>query len=89
MKGKKSSFTVFILLQICEGHTDFINSIAFLPENGDGLVSTGDDHTCRMWNQEGEQQGCFQLSSPGMSVCVHEKEPGKVCFVIYVGMKWI
>lgn len=22
-------------------------------------------------------EGCFQLSAPGISVCVHEKEPGK------------
>jgi nuclear pore complex protein Nup37 len=44
----------------------------------DPLVSTGDDHTCRMWNEDGEQEGCFQLSAPGMSVCVHDKDPGKV-----------
>lgn len=65
-------------LQMCEGHTDFINSIAYTPDTGDGLVSTGDDHTCRMWNEDGEQEGCFQLSAPGMSVCVHDKDPGKV-----------
>ncbi|XP_063403553.1 nucleoporin Nup37-like [Mytilus trossulus] len=64
--------------QICEGHTDFINSIAYIPDTAGELVSTGDDNTLRLWNKEGEQQGCFQLSAPGMSVCVHEREPGKV-----------
>ena len=31
-----------------------------------------------MWNEDGEQEGCFQLSAPGMSVCVHDKDPGKI-----------
>lgn len=63
---------------VLEGHSDFINSLAYNPGNGDMLVSTGDDYTCRLWGNDGSQQACFQLSAPGMSVYIHEKEPGKV-----------
>nr|XP_022293867.1 nucleoporin Nup37-like [Crassostrea virginica] len=64
--------------QVLEGHSDFINSLAYSPENGDILASTGDDYTCRLWGNDCSQQACFQLTAPGMSVCIHEKEPGKV-----------
>ncbi|XP_061169212.1 nucleoporin Nup37-like isoform X1 [Saccostrea echinata] len=64
--------------EVLEGHSDFINALTYNPENGDILASTGDDYTCRLWGNDGSQQACFQLSAPGMSVCIHEKESGKV-----------
>lgn len=63
------------------GHTDFINSLAYNPQSGDTLASTGDDLTCRLW--VGDELGAnFQLGAPGMSVCIHEAEPGKVCIMV-------
>lgn len=38
-----------------------------------------DDHTCRLWDLEtGKQKSCIPLSSAGMGVKWHHKEPNKV-----------
>ncbi|XP_060072849.1 nucleoporin Nup37-like [Ylistrum balloti] len=64
-------------VELLEGHTDFINSVAYNPQSGETLASTGDDLTCKLWVGD-ELNASFQLGAPGMSVCIHEKEPGKV-----------
>ncbi|RZF35924.1 hypothetical protein LSTR_LSTR008494 [Laodelphax striatellus] len=65
--------------QVLTGHTDYINSIAF-ESNGEYLASASDDLSCRLWAMK-DGQKCvaeFALKSPGMSVCWHSEEPGKL-----------
>ncbi|XP_035725577.1 nucleoporin Nup37-like isoform X1 [Vespa mandarinia] len=67
------------IYEILEGHIDYINSISYEPE-GELLASTSDDHTCKLWAVK-EDQKCistFHLTSPGMSVCWHSEESGKL-----------
>ena len=69
-----------LLFQIVGEHKDYINSIASQPESGDKVASVSDDHTCCVWstNDPINQLMCFPLTSPGMNVCWHPKEPAKV-----------
>ncbi|XP_012265130.1 nucleoporin Nup37 [Athalia rosae] len=65
--------------QVLEGHKDYVNSIAFEPE-GDILASVSDDHTCKLWDIK-EDNKChvtFYLTSPGVTVCWHKEEIGKL-----------
>ncbi|XP_015514813.1 nucleoporin Nup37 [Neodiprion pinetum] len=65
--------------QVLDGHTDYINSISYELE-GDILASVSDDHTCKLWDTK-EEKRCnitFYLTSPGMSVCWHKEETGKL-----------
>lgn len=64
--------------KVLEGHSDFINSLAFDPKEGQEIASVSDDHTCRIWNLEGTQTAHFVLHSPGMSVCWHPEENFKL-----------
>ncbi|XP_004623902.1 nucleoporin Nup37 [Octodon degus] len=64
--------------KVLEGHSDFINSLAFDPKEGQEIASVSDDHTCRIWNLEGRQTAHFVLHSPGMSVCWHPEENFKL-----------
>jgi hypothetical protein len=66
------------------GHTDYINSIAFVPSsphsstfhNNVHLASTSDDHTIHLWNVEQEEAvQVLALQSPGMSIKFHSQEP--------------
>ncbi|XP_058807153.1 nucleoporin Nup37 isoform X2 [Phymastichus coffea] len=64
---------------VLEGHTDYVNSIAYDPE-GELLASVSDDHTCKLWPIK-EGQNCiltFYLTSPGMNVSWHSEETGKL-----------
>lgn len=59
-----------------EGHTNFINAVAFDNFNGNKIASTGDDATVRIWgwnhsdgaSGQWAQMMCISLSSPGTSV---------------------
>lgn len=73
----------FSLFQILGEHRDYINSISFHPEQGDLVASAGDDYTCRVWSLEGREFACFPLGAPGMSVCWHSQDPGKVRFCFF------
>ncbi|GAB6019406.1 Nucleoporin Nup37 [Chamberlinius hualienensis] len=73
-----SSLTDDDTMLVLEGHTDFINSVAFEPDHGQQLASVGDDCTCRIWNQDGSAKTCITLNSPGMAVCYHREDAGKI-----------
>ncbi|XP_065351372.1 nucleoporin Nup37 [Cloeon dipterum] len=65
-----------------EGHQDYINAVAFEPE-GSLLASASDDLTCRVWTARDASDyrplECkFHLNSPGMAVCWHTEETGKL-----------
>ncbi|KAK0095844.1 hypothetical protein PV326_007210 [Microctonus aethiopoides] len=65
--------------EILEGHKDYVNDISYESE-GVLIASVSDDHTCKLWAVK-EDQKCvstFYLTSPGMSVCWHNEESGKL-----------
>ncbi|XP_063074152.1 nucleoporin Nup37 isoform X1 [Engraulis encrasicolus] len=57
-----------------EGHASYINHVVFEPTEGRQIASVSDDHTCRVWDLEGNEAALFKLRSPGMSVCWHPAE---------------
>ncbi|XP_066490301.1 nucleoporin Nup37 isoform X1 [Tiliqua scincoides] len=61
-----------------EGHSDYINDLVFSPKEGQGIASVSDDHTCRVWDLEGNVRACFVLRSPGMSVGWHPEDAFKL-----------
>jgi len=66
-------------VKMLKGHTDYINGIAFEPEVGELVTSCSDDHTARLWDtNSGTSLHTFHLSSPGMTVCWHPSETGKL-----------
>ncbi|XP_062915662.1 nucleoporin Nup37 [Mobula hypostoma] len=64
--------------KVIEGHTDYINDLVFEPVNGKQIASVSDDHTCRIWDLDGNQKTSFLLHSPGMSLCWHPEEVFKL-----------
>ncbi|XP_072915850.1 nucleoporin Nup37 [Hemitrygon akajei] len=64
--------------KVIEGHTDYINDLVFEPINGKQVASVSDDHTCRIWDLDGNQKTSFLLHSPGMSLCWHPEEVFKL-----------
>uniref|UniRef100_A0A7M4FL19 Nucleoporin Nup37 n=1 Tax=Crocodylus porosus TaxID=8502 RepID=A0A7M4FL19_CROPO len=64
--------------KIFDGHSDYINDLVFAPKEGQVIASVGDDHTCRVWDLEGNQKAYFVLRSPGVSVCWHPEEAFKL-----------
>ncbi|XP_063164371.1 nucleoporin Nup37 [Candoia aspera] len=60
-----------------EGHSDYINDLVFSP-NGQEIASVSDDHTCRVWDLEGNLRAYFVLRSPGMSVGWHPEDAFKL-----------
>ena len=67
------------MLQVLEGHTDYVNDVTFDPDKGEHIASVSDDHTCRIWAVEDKsQKACFALGGPGMSVRWHTQDPMKV-----------
>ncbi|XP_015123768.1 nucleoporin Nup37 [Diachasma alloeum] len=65
--------------EVLSGHRDYVNEIAYESE-GELVASVSDDHTCKLWAVK-EDQKCissFYLTSPGMSVCWHKEESGKL-----------
>ncbi|NWY01542.1 NUP37 protein, partial [Nothoprocta ornata] len=61
-----------------DGHSDYINDLVFAPKEGQEVASVSDDHTCRVWDLEGNEKAHFVLRSPGMSVCWHPEEAFKL-----------
>ncbi|KAM4902338.1 NUP37 protein, partial [Sylvia borin] len=61
-----------------DGHSDYINDLVFAPNDGQEIASVSDDHTCRVWDLEGNEKAHFVLRSPGMSVCWHPEEAFKL-----------
>ncbi|NXW60043.1 NUP37 protein, partial [Eurystomus gularis] len=64
--------------QTFDGHSDYINDLVFAPKEGQEIASVSDDHTCRVWDLEGNEKAHFVLRSPGMSVCWHPEEAFKL-----------
>ncbi|KAJ8675734.1 hypothetical protein QAD02_011520 [Eretmocerus hayati] len=67
------------LYEVLEGHTSYVNDIAYDPE-GELLASISDDNTCKLWSIK-EEQKCiltFHLRAPGMNVRWHPEETGKL-----------
>ncbi|XP_077450326.1 nucleoporin Nup37 isoform X2 [Stigmatopora argus] len=56
------------------GHSGYINHLVFEPSEGKQIASVGDDHACRVWDLDGNENATFPLCSPGISVCWHPKE---------------
>ncbi|XP_006010088.1 nucleoporin Nup37 [Latimeria chalumnae] len=65
-------------LKVIEGHEDYINGLVFDPKEGQQIASVSDDHTCRIWDLDGNQKAYFFLHSPGMSVCWHPEDAYKL-----------
>lgn len=62
-----------------EGHTDCVNAICFEPIEGQELASVSDDHSCKVWDvSNGDIIVSFPLQYPGVSVCWHPDQPGKL-----------
>nr|XP_060632860.1 nucleoporin Nup37 [Anolis sagrei ordinatus]XP_060632862.1 nucleoporin Nup37 [Anolis sagrei ordinatus] len=64
--------------KVLEGHSDYINDLVFSPKDGQQIASVSDDHTCRVWDLEGNLKNYFILHSPGMSVSWHPEEEFKL-----------
>ena len=56
-----------------------MNNISYDPE-GELLASVSDDHTCKLWAVKEDQQCIltFPLTGPGVNVCWHSEETGKL-----------
>uniref|UniRef100_A0A673K524 Nucleoporin Nup37 n=2 Tax=Sinocyclocheilus TaxID=75365 RepID=A0A673K524_9TELE len=61
-------------VKVMEGHTSYINHLVFEPAEGKQIASVSDDHTCRVWNLDGNETISFRLRSPGVSVCWHPED---------------
>ncbi|KAI4873703.1 hypothetical protein NFI96_023389, partial [Prochilodus magdalenae] len=72
---------IVCLQQVMEGHTSYINHVVFEPTEGKQIASVSDDHTCRVWDLEGNETVSFRLWSPGVSVCWHPEEVFKVSYI--------
>ncbi|KAL7882433.1 hypothetical protein SRHO_G00000910 [Serrasalmus rhombeus] len=65
-------------VKVMEGHTSYINHLVFEPTEGKQIASVSDDHTCRVWDLDGNETVSFRLWSPGVSVCWHPEEVFKL-----------
>uniref|UniRef100_A0AAR2KHT6 Nucleoporin Nup37 n=1 Tax=Pygocentrus nattereri TaxID=42514 RepID=A0AAR2KHT6_PYGNA len=65
-------------VKVMEGHTSYINHVVFEPTEGKQIASVSDDHTCRVWDLDGNETVSFRLWSPGVSVCWHPEEVFKL-----------
>lgn len=65
-------------MKVMEGHTSYINQLVFEPTEGKQIASVSDDHTCRLWNLDGNETTSFTLRSPGVSVCWHPEDAFKL-----------
>lgn len=67
--------------QVVGEHKDYVNAVASHPETGGSVASVSDDQTCCIWSVDSDSDDAtvsFALTSPGMAVCWHPKEPSKV-----------
>ncbi|XP_021177873.1 nucleoporin Nup37 isoform X1 [Fundulus heteroclitus] len=65
-------------VKVMEGHTSYINHLVFEPTEGKQIASVSDDHTCRLWDLDGNETAVLRLRSPGLSVCWHSQEVFKL-----------
>ncbi|XP_035003843.1 nucleoporin Nup37 [Hippoglossus stenolepis] len=65
-------------VKVMEGHTSYINHLVFEPSEGKQIASVSDDHTCRVWDLDGNESITLRLRSPGISVCWHPEEVFKL-----------
>ncbi|KAM7367248.1 hypothetical protein PAMP_015163 [Pampus punctatissimus] len=65
-------------VKVMEGHTSYINHLVFEPTEGKQIASVSDDHTCRVWDLDGNKNTTLRLRSPGISVCWHPEEVFKL-----------
>ncbi|XP_067110718.1 nucleoporin Nup37 [Osmerus mordax] len=65
-------------VKVFGGHTSFINHLVYEPTEGQQIASVSDDHTCRVWDLQGNETTSFRLRSPGISVCWHPEEVFKL-----------
>lgn len=67
-------------VQCLNGHTSYVNDLAWEPNSGKYLASVSDDHSCQIRNQkdEFEIQMIFRLKSPGMIVRWHPNDTEKL-----------
>ncbi|CAL8322977.1 unnamed protein product [Lota lota] len=65
-------------VKLMEGHSSYINQLVFEPTEGKQIASVSDDHTCRVWDLDGNETINFRLRSPGVSVCWHPEEVYKL-----------
>uniref|UniRef100_A0AAY4C293 Nucleoporin Nup37 n=1 Tax=Denticeps clupeoides TaxID=299321 RepID=A0AAY4C293_9TELE len=65
-------------VKVIEGHTSYVNQLVFEPTEGKQIASVSDDHTCRIWDLDGNEAAVFRLRSPGTSVCWHPEEMYKL-----------
>ncbi|XP_038073500.1 nucleoporin Nup37-like [Patiria miniata] len=66
------------VMELMDGHVDYINALAFEPTEGQLIASVSDDHTCRVWGLDGVQKACFSLKAAGMSACWNSQDPMKL-----------
>lgn len=64
--------------KVMEGHTSYINQLVFEPIEGKQIASVSDDHTCRVWDLDGNETISFTLRSPGVGICWHPEEAFKL-----------
>merc|ERR1719435_689006 len=72
-----SSDTEDVSVRVLEGHTDYVNSLVYEPEQGLQVLTGSDDHTARLW-EEGRCVNTLFFKSPVMSVAWHQEDLGKV-----------
>ncbi|XP_059487188.1 nucleoporin Nup37 [Neocloeon triangulifer] len=82
IKLYKTDLSESVTITDLEGHQSYINAMAFEPD-GNLIASVSDDLTCRIWNTRDESEHQkpeikINLKSPGMAVCWHGEEPGKL-----------
>lgn len=67
-------------VQILDGHTGYINDVAFEPATGKYLASVSDDHSCKIRSKKDnfESQMVFRFKSPTMAVCWHPDDSEKL-----------
>ncbi|XP_028132214.1 nucleoporin Nup37 [Diabrotica virgifera virgifera] len=72
--------------KVLSGHTSYINDCMYDPENT-FLASTSDDNTVKIWSTDDyELKSTFSLTSPGMNVCWHRADSGKLLVAEKIGI---
>lgn len=61
-----------------DGHRDHVNAVSFEPTEGQLIASVSDDHSCCVWDLEGNQKARFTLKAAGVSVCWNAQDPMKL-----------
>jgi len=78
-----------ITSNVLKSHSDYINGLAFESERGTLLASCGDDNKCFVWNlnsNDSNHEMVIELGSPGMQVCWHQNDQGKLMVAEKLGI---